>query len=110
MAALGGELVSGFDLVADMVELAELIGAADLVITGEGLLDAESFQGKAVGGVCGLAGEAGVPVIVVCGDCEPGLEVPPGIEVVSLVDRVGRNRAEADAAGAIVEIVGSAIR
>ena len=45
-------LQSGFDVVADEVELYDRIEGADLVITGEGFLDAESFDGKVVGGVC----------------------------------------------------------
>ena len=55
---VGATLSSGFDLVADRIELAERIERADLVITGEGLLDEESFHGKAVGGVVG-AGRRG---------------------------------------------------
>ena len=57
LAALGATLHSGFDLVAERIELAERIEGADLVITGEGLLDDESFHGKAVGGVVALAAE-----------------------------------------------------
>ena len=50
---MGGDLVSGFDLVADELGLAERMEAADVVVTGEGFLDDESFEGKVVGGVAG---------------------------------------------------------
>ena len=68
LAAIGATLVPGFELVADAIELAERIEGADLVVTGEGFLDEQSFHGKAVGGVVALAAEAGVPVLVVAGD------------------------------------------
>ena len=56
LAALGGQLVPGFELVADELDLYDAIAAADLVITGEGYLDEQSFEGKVVGGVQALAG------------------------------------------------------
>ena len=56
LAAVGGDLVSGFDVVADELDLDERIEDADLVVTGEGFLDDESFDGKVVGGVVALAG------------------------------------------------------
>ncbi|TNU60505.1 glycerate kinase, partial [Bacillus velezensis] len=39
----------------------------DLVVTGEGSLDAQSLGGKAPLGVAALARAAGIPVIAVCG-------------------------------------------
>ena len=66
----GATLSSGFELVAERIELAERMEGADLVVTGEGLLDEESFHGKAVGGVVGLARELGVPVLVMAGDAD----------------------------------------
>lgn len=67
LAALGGRLLPGFDLVADELELDERIEGADLVITAEGHLDAQSFAGKVVGGVAGIAAAHRVPCGVVCG-------------------------------------------
>ena len=70
LAAVGAALVPGFELVAEAVDLAERMEGADLVVTGEGFLDEQSFHGKAVGGVVGLAAEVGVPVLVVAGDAD----------------------------------------
>jgi glycerate kinase len=67
LAALGGKIVGGFELVADEVDLADLIDGADLVITGEGHLDQQSFEGKVVGGVAGLAAEYGVAAAAIVG-------------------------------------------
>ena len=101
LAALGATLVSGFDLVADRIDLAERIEGADLVITGEGLLDAESFNGKAVGGVVGLAREAGVPVVVLAGNAEGDHPV----EFRTLVGTAGEERAWAEPLAVVEDVV-----
>jgi glycerate kinase len=90
LAAIGGELVSGFDLVADELDLVARIDRADVVITGEGFLDEQSFDGKVIGGVLSLAGSAGKPVLAVVGEVLDGVNLPAGLHVVSLVDRSGR--------------------
>ena len=68
LAAVGAELVSGFDVVADELGLDERLEGADLVVTGEGFLDDESFDGKVVGGVASLAEAVGVPCLAVVGE------------------------------------------
>lgn len=94
LAALGGRLVPGFDLIADVVGLADALDDADLVITGEGLLDDQSFHGKVVGGVVRMAREAGVPVVVVCGAVDPDMDTArvAGLDVISLVEQFGEER------------------
>jgi glycerate 2-kinase len=52
---LRGKLVSGFQLVAERLALAERIENADVVITGEGKLDFQSLQGKGPFGVATIA-------------------------------------------------------
>ncbi len=69
LAVLGAELRRGVDTVLDLVGLDDLLAGADLVITGEGSLDAQTLAGKAVSGVARRAGAAGVPVVAVCGRC-----------------------------------------
>lgn len=66
----GASLVPGFDLVAEALRLPERIAAADLVITGEGSLDAQTLGGKGPAGVAALARAAGVPVVAVAGRVE----------------------------------------
>lgn len=102
LAAIGAKLVPGFDLVADKLSLAERVAGADLVVTGEGYLDEQSFAGKAVGGVARLAATAGVPVLIVAGDGRSAAEEFP---YISLVERFGSERAWSDAAGCIREAV-----
>lgn len=94
LAALGGTLVPGFELVADELDLYDAITGADLVITGEGHLDAQSFEGKVVGGVQAICERAGVPVGAVVGDVDD--DVADRLPVVSLVARFGIERAMAE--------------
>lgn len=74
IAFSGAEVRPGFDVVAEVVGLRERIEGADLVITGEGRLDGQTGFGKTVAGVARLAGESGVPVLVVPGALGDGWE------------------------------------
>ena len=67
LAALGATLRPGFELVAAQIDLDRRARAADLVLTGEGRLDATSVQGKVTGAVVTLCDRLGVPVHVVAG-------------------------------------------
>lgn len=97
LASIGAELVSGFQLVADEIGLDELVEGADLVITGEGFLDDESFDGKVLGGVAELAHELGVPCLALVGEVvEPLPELPVGLTVISLSEMFGAERSMAD--------------
>lgn len=108
LAAVGARLVPGFDLVADEVDLYDHLEGADLVITAEGFLDAQSFQGKVVGGVAALAAHADVPVLVIAGQVFD--DAADRIEVVSLVGRFGEERARSDTITCIQEAAASALR
>lgn len=101
LAAAGARLVPGFALVADELGLDERVERADLVLTAEGFLDAQSFEGKVVGGVVELAGAVGVPVVAVVGEVFDGLA--DRVEVVSLVERFGADRALFDTVACIEE-------
>lgn len=105
LAVAGADLVPGFDVVADEIGLSDRIAEADLVVTGEGFLDEESFHGKAVGGVVELADDAGVPVLAVVGDVvADAAPKRPGLEVVSLVDRFGADAATTRTCALVDEI------
>lgn len=106
LAAIGARLVPGFELVADTIDLADRVEASDLVVTGEGFLDDQSFSGKAVGGVLELAAEFDKPALVVAGQILDGL--PPfdaDVTVVSLVEAFGADRALADTSACVEEAV-----
>jgi glycerate 2-kinase len=105
LACAGARLVAGFDVVADEVELPDRIEGADLVVTAEGFLDEHSFEGKVVGGVLDLAFANDIPVVAVVGEVLDGVALPNGIEVISLVERFGDERARAETATCIEEAV-----
>ena len=74
------------------------------MLTGEGKLDATSFDGKVVGGVLG---PRSCGTLVVAGDDRARDRVPG--TGVSLVERFGCERAWADPAGCIAEAVEAAL-
>lgn len=67
IAFLGAELVPGIDLLLDLVDFDAVVDGADLVVTGEGSVDAQSLSGKAPVGVARRARKAKVPVLLVAG-------------------------------------------
>jgi glycerate kinase len=67
MAFCGAKLTSGFDLIADIIDLHRRVAAADLVITGEGRIDAQTLHGKGPMGVARLARDLGKPVAALAG-------------------------------------------
>ena len=67
MKFANARLRPGFDIVADATELHNRIAKADLVITGEGSLDAQSLEGKGPIGVARLAKEQGKRVVAIAG-------------------------------------------
>jgi len=109
LACAGARLAAGFDVIADEFDLPDLIDGADLLVTAEGFLDEQSFEGKVVGGVAELAATCGVPCVAIVGEVVEGLDldavVPgPGFEVVSLVERFGDERARAHTVACIEEV------
>ena len=67
LAFLDAELRPGFELVAEAVDLNSAMADADLVITGEGSLDAQSLEGKAPSGVAAMARSMDKPVVAFAG-------------------------------------------
>lgn len=70
-AFLGGSLVSGIELLLEVVNFDQMLQSCDLVITGEGKLDQQSFDGKVIAGVVRHARKFHVPVVAVAGYVEP---------------------------------------
>ncbi|MEI6948779.1 glycerate kinase [Paraflavisolibacter sp. H34] len=60
-------LRKGIDLVVAASGLEARLATADLLITGEGCIDAQSLQGKVVGRIAELGRQRGIPVIAFCG-------------------------------------------
>ncbi|WP_339510771.1 glycerate kinase [Pseudomonas sp. RL_15y_Pfl2_60] len=64
----------GVELVAELSGLAAALQGADLAITGEGRLDAQTLHGKTPIGVARVAKAAGVPVVVLAGSLGEGYQ------------------------------------
>lgn len=64
-------IVPGVDLVMEATGFAAKLDGADLVLTGEGRIDAQTAFGKTALGVARSAAAAGVPCIAVGGGVEP---------------------------------------
>lgn len=89
MAFLGAQLVSGVQNFTEITQLDSLIQDCDLVITGEGKLDAQTQHGKVISGVCHLAKQHNKSVIAVCGDAEIAISKKLGLQkVYTISDRV----------------------
>lgn len=67
VAFCGAHVVSGIDFVLGKIGLGDAMLGCDLVITGEGRMDAQSASGKAPVGVARLAKRHGIPVVAVVG-------------------------------------------
>lgn len=66
-AFCGAPLRSGIELMLELVDFRRRAAKADLVITGEGRFDAQSFQGKACVGVARAAQESGTKTAALAG-------------------------------------------
>ena len=64
---LGAKLCKGADIVLDAAGFDEAISDADLVITGEGRIDKQTFVGKVPYAVLKRASRKGIPVIAIAG-------------------------------------------
>ncbi len=96
LAALPDSTIeSGAELVAEAIGLADAIASADLVVTGEGSLDAQTAFGKTVGHVAALALRAGTRCVAVAGVIDA---LPAGI-----VDGEPLARTNEEVAAAIAE-------
>ncbi|HET9455698.1 MAG TPA: glycerate kinase [Candidatus Limnocylindrales bacterium] len=96
------ELVPGIELVMDATDLSGKLAGADLVVTGEGRVDAQTAFGKTALGVARRAAVAGVPCVAVGGGVTPeGIAAlaPLGVVVVPVAEGPGSVE-EAMAAGA----------
>jgi len=103
LVTAGARLEPGFEVVGEALGLFEAIDGADLVVTGEGFVDAGSFDGKVVGGVVEACRSAGVPVLVVAGEVFDGID--ESLDVVDLSARFGRERAMSDVLGCVEAVV-----
>lgn len=71
---LGAELVSGIDLILKALDFEKELSNTDLVITGEGQIDSQSKDGKAISGIAKLSKKHNVPCLCLVGAVGNGAE------------------------------------
>lgn len=106
-------LLPGARVVADSTGLAEALGRADVLITGEGRFDGQSLGGKVVGTLVDMAAQvrncggtdAGVGVFIAAGQVGEDASVPEGAEVVELIDAADVRAQLVDAGYRIAQVV-----
>jgi glycerate kinase len=74
IAFMGAEMTSGIEIMMDMYQFDEKIEGADLIITGEGMIDSQSMNGKVVGGIAKKAKILDIPVIAMVGAIGKGVD------------------------------------
>ena len=101
VAFAGGVLRPGVDIVADACKLTSRIAGAELVITGEGRIDAQTPHGKTPAGVAKAARQLGIPVVAIAGSLGPGYDAVHdcGIREVISIQSGTMSLAEAMAQG-----------
>lgn len=112
LAALGAKLIPGFDIVAEENGFDEAVKEHDLIITGEGLLDDTSFDGKVVGSVLDYANEAKKRTIAIVGDIDEAMddELRGEIESVSITEMFGNDMAMKHVLRCIEDAVSDALK
>jgi glycerate kinase len=79
LAFLNGSIRSGFDFIAEIVELKRRLSQADFCFTAEGRLDNQTRHGKTIAGVAALCREMLVPCVALAGSIDPNLPNIPGL-------------------------------
>lgn len=71
LAFLEANLKAGIEIILELLDFESHLEGIDLVITGEGKLDAQSINGKVPVGVAHSAAKKEIPVIVIAGSLGP---------------------------------------
>jgi len=86
MAFCDATVRSGFDVVAEAIDLRNKIERADIVITGEGKLDRQTLAGKAPAGLARMARELKKPVYAIAGRATDDAEVRELFDGITTLD------------------------
>lgn len=81
----GAKLTSGIDAILELVKFDTLIDGANLIITGEGQIDAQSASGKVVHGIANYAKKSNIPVVVIAGSIGKGADAVYALGVNTLI-------------------------
>lgn len=108
---LKAESFKGIEYIFNLTEFSQVIENADLIITGEGKLDKQSFMGKVVGEVIRQADIKNIPVVILTGISElDETDLPRGVRVLEIIDRslsIEENLTEAQTKANLRRILGN---
>lgn len=95
--SLGGSLRSGAAFLLESLDVEQRIAAADLVMTGEGRIDAQTVHGKLVAALAMLCRRHGRPLVAFCGGTDGDLSSlhQAGVSRVVVITPTGQGRSEA---------------
>lgn len=71
IAFLGGTICPGIDAILALTQFDKQLEGCDLVISGEGKLDDQSFNGKVISGIAGRTAPREIPLYLIVGIAEP---------------------------------------
>ncbi len=81
MAFLSATLVSGIELLLDLLDMEKELEGADWVITGEGKLDGQTLSGKTIQGLTRVTRKKQIPVAAFCGSISVSREELAGMGI-----------------------------
>jgi len=70
VAFLGGTICSGIEAILALTRFESRLDGCDLVISGEGRLDNQSFDGKVISGIAEKTSKHGIPLYLIVGTAE----------------------------------------
>jgi glycerate kinase len=94
-AFAGATLLPGAATLLQLADLRRRLADADLVLTGEGRVDAQTLRGKLPAVVAAEAARAGKPCLVVCGRNELATGALKDHGIVQAIEAPGRTKAAA---------------
>lgn len=108
MAFLDAELKRGIDIVIEAAGLEEKIKGADLVITGEGMMDYQTQYGKTPFGVAQVAKKNNIPVIAIVGSVGQNAEALYDLGFSGIFSIINKPMTLADAISGCSELLENA--
>ncbi len=69
-AYLPVNVIEGTQLILDASKIERSLTGADIIVTGEGKIDKQSFRGKTISAITSVAAKKNIPVIAFCGKLE----------------------------------------
>jgi glycerate kinase len=90
VAFLNSKLTPGIEIVLDTVGFDALLGGTDMVVSGEGKIDAQSLRGKVVVGVARRTKKHGIPLVAIVGDIGDDIEkiYDEGVSAIFSINRI----------------------